>query len=1026
MTELPRGGKSFLAVFGSMKDNGEGNYMRLSKARFKRMLCAMLSGAMILASVSPAFAATARATTMKLEKTEGTVTLKTQNGSARKITTGMRLYNGNTLETAKYSYAHISLDSTKAVKLDQSSSATLRQSGKQLELLVKSGKLFFNVNKKLDEKESMNVRTSTMVTGIRGTCGVVEYVDVNKSKLYLIEGKVTLGSGNNATTVYGGQTATVILQPKKGSGSSEQPGGEDKPGEPEKPGETDKEMEQKVMVETLTEKQIPPVALQEIVADPVLQEKIEQTTELKIEKIEEALEQFEKEEAERIEQEKAEQEKEEEKDQEKEQDEKKEDESTTSSGGGSYTPSTPAPTTATLSGTVSAAAINAALASYNKVTVAENGTDTAGNIVETNVTLEADVSVPAGKVLIMEIGPTSGSGHISVGSGTLVDTVGKASDAISDKNALLCTVNGTSVYALELNTQVADYINEYAQKSVSVSVDFRNNATVKSNITLKPASGSNKEIQLNMNENTLEINSGTLTLASNVSISGSTSNALVLLSGGNLNLQGTSTNANTVIDNTGAGAAIKSTGGTVTWNDTGLAVANLNGVHLAIDGASVSGEMVTIPKWVTVRAGCVPIWDSNGKKITLKSVQSEFTSGTVTAAELNQALSVHTTVTVGSNANAKLSSGDTVTVPNGKTLRIQSQVTSSGDSSDQSYSNGFDLNQGTITLKDNASLYVSGYVWGTGTINAGETNGAEVLVTDGGTLSASQLNLTKGSSIINSGTIDTGTITTDGTETIQNYALIKTQKYEHLADTSGTGKYSGVPNSVLVNNSDLSGLLSGVSLLAYANVSETDTVGLQYFYTDGTLGTKMAERINTIKTNSGVDALKSASQVWWHFENDALVPSDANIKLTDFHANMGAHKLQVQGTLTLTGTVSISGEGSQTSDGSNQYAVIYLTGNGILNFDEKASGTISNISKLENHYVIAADTTVQKAQERVNWLSASLSITPGIQQVQYTLQGITSATDTTGITITAPSYLKLPDNITLQFRDGTLGFPIEV
>ena len=67
-----------------------------------------------------------RATTMKLEKTTGTVTLKTQNGTARKITGGMRLYNGNTLQTGADSYAYVSLDSSKAVKMDENSQATLR------------------------------------------------------------------------------------------------------------------------------------------------------------------------------------------------------------------------------------------------------------------------------------------------------------------------------------------------------------------------------------------------------------------------------------------------------------------------------------------------------------------------------------------------------------------------------------------------------------------------------------------------------------------------------------------------------------------------------------------------------------------------------------------------------------------------------------------------------------------------------------------------------------------------------------
>ena len=48
------------------------------------MICIMTASA-----ITPTFAATARATTMKLEKTEGQVTLKTQNGSVRKITNGM-------------------------------------------------------------------------------------------------------------------------------------------------------------------------------------------------------------------------------------------------------------------------------------------------------------------------------------------------------------------------------------------------------------------------------------------------------------------------------------------------------------------------------------------------------------------------------------------------------------------------------------------------------------------------------------------------------------------------------------------------------------------------------------------------------------------------------------------------------------------------------------------------------------------------------------------------------------------------
>ncbi len=1057
--------------------------MRRKKINLKAIVCALMSGAMIMASVAPASAATARATTMKLEKIEGTVTLKTQNGSARKITKGMRLYNGNTLATAKYSYAHISLDSTKAVKLDQSSSATLRQSGKQLELLVKSGKLFFNVSSPLTEKEDMNIRTSTMVTGIRGTCGAVEYVDVNKSKLYLIEGQVTLGSGDNATTVYGGQTATVVLQPKQETGGSEQPGGENKPGES---GETDKEMEQKVMVETLTEEQIPPVALQEIVADPILQAKIEQTTKLKIEKIEEALEQFEKEEAERIEQEKAEQENEEEKDQE-EQDEKKEDESTTSSGGGSYTPSTPVITETTLSGTVTPGAIEAAFQDYQRVHIGADAT----MVFSANDTL----TIPGGKMLHIwgkkEIPTTT---TITVGDGTtqgllcIVEsasfTAGTinvlANSRLEDHGTLICasvdggasttlinnkelTVNGTmhlsngaiyenhgtltgnnltsdggatikntslislsGVYtstgtdtygdteeALLISTNTstgmptgnqngsllmsagnsyyyARSINQLVRENMKiagtgVTWQFAKNAEISAGDTVEFA-----DFNANMYGNELQI-LGELTLSGSTNITGTGSATVRLKSGGKLILSGESTSS--VIGNMGSGSAVVSDGGTFEWNDIGCYIAGET-VSAAIASAksSDSNTRAELPSWVTVKTGYVPIW--TGSQIQLQ-IPEIFTSGNVTVDELNLSLSTNQTVTFGSEAKITLRSGDKVTVPNGKTLDVQAKITEITGG----YAYGFNMLPGSVLdLEDGATLKVTNTVGMNGTINVG--NNAAVLVEDNGKLQADAINLAAGSKITNHGTIDGGKITSAGSSCIVNCSLIKLTAAYTITGTS-EDEYQGNEDSAVVSGQE-STAMPGDSLLA-VNSDQS-----MYCYAS--------------QLNANVAAYMNDST--WTFSKDAIVPSTENgITLTNFNADLGAYKLQVQGTLTLTGTVSISGEGSQTSDGNDQCAVIYLTGSGILNFDEKVSGTISNISKLENYYVIAADTTVQNARERVNWLSASLSITTGTQKVQYTIQGIKSTADSTGIT--APSYLKLPDNVTLQFQNGTLSFPIQ-
>lgn len=961
----------------------------------------MLTGAMIMVSVAPASAATARATTMKLEKTQGTVTLKTQNGSALKITKGMRLYNGNTLATAKYSYAHISLDSTKAVKLDQSSSATLRQSGKQLELLVKSGKLFFNVSKKLSTKESMNVRTSTMVTGVRGTCGVVEYVNQNKSKLYLIEGQVTLGTGQNATVVQGGQVATVILEAKPASTDPGKPG--ETPVDPEKPDETDKEVKQKVIVEKLTEKTIPPVALQEIVADPVLKEKIEQTTELKIEKIEEALEQFEAEEAERIEQEKAEQEKEEEKDKDKEQEDKKEDENTTSSGGGSYTPSTPVITETTLSGTVTRGAIQAAFQDYQRVHIGTNATmqfsanDTLTipggkmlhiwgkqEIPTTTITVGdgttqgllcvvASASLTAGTINVMAnsrledhgtlscaslnggakallinnkqltvtgnmhlsdgtayenhgtlianeiesdggatIKNTSlmrlGGSYISKGSDTYLDDAGAAVISTNESTAmptgnqngslLMSAGNSYYYYARSMNQLVRDNMS---LAGTGITWKFAKDAEIPVGGTVELAN-----FKANMGNYSLLI-IGTLTLSGATSIEGSSSTATVRVMGGKLILADSSdSSATETIKNTGSGYAIGWGSGTMEWNDASMQIISAAGKDHIMQGVQPDDNGTVL---MSSASYCVKPTDyviqcdvkNNTLKLLYLPASFEKSSDNLTVDRLNAALEYYSSVKIGENMSLSMSSGQTVTIPTGRTLHIASKESGTDDAG---YRGSVSMEENAnIILENNATLKVSGTITGNGTIgNTADVTASYITVESTGTIRANEI-LLKGCNLDNSGTIDAGTITTDGTETINNYALIKTQEYSHQEGTTGTGTYNGRPGSVLVNNSDLRDLVSGASLLAYANISETDEDGLQYFYSDsnGTLGTKMAERIHTIKTHSGVEKLENANAVWWHFKRDALVPSDAEITLTDFNAAMGAHIFTIKGTLKLSG-----------------------------------------------------------------------------------------------------------------------------
>lgn len=172
----------------------------------KRFLAILAVCALAFSLCAPVEAKTAKAATMRLEKTQGTVTLKSGAGKTLTQSDGMKLYSGNSLADAAKSYAWVSLDSSKAVKLGASSSVTVKQSGKKLELNLTSGKLFFDVKTPLTSDESLSIRTSTTVTGIRGTCGVVEAIKDSET-----------GEDCTRVTIFEGSVVVTTAEPAAGT-----------------------------------------------------------------------------------------------------------------------------------------------------------------------------------------------------------------------------------------------------------------------------------------------------------------------------------------------------------------------------------------------------------------------------------------------------------------------------------------------------------------------------------------------------------------------------------------------------------------------------------------------------------------------------------------------------------------------------------------------------------------------------------------------------------------------------------------
>lgn len=158
-----------------------------------------------------------KATDIQLKKTEGSVGILNEEGESLPPQEDMKLYSGYEVSTRKRSHAWMNLDNVKLAKLDASSQIEITKNGKDLEILVNQGKLYFHVTEPLEEDETLNIRTSTMAVGIRGTCGWVEASDEKEMKVYILEGTVECsiaasGEGQKMTaSVSGGEMAELTF-----------------------------------------------------------------------------------------------------------------------------------------------------------------------------------------------------------------------------------------------------------------------------------------------------------------------------------------------------------------------------------------------------------------------------------------------------------------------------------------------------------------------------------------------------------------------------------------------------------------------------------------------------------------------------------------------------------------------------------------------------------------------------------------------------------------------------------------------
>ena len=175
----------------------------------KKFLSVILILCLVFASAVPVFAADASGTSLELVKYKGKVTVTTSAGKNVELKSdkGTKLVSGYTVKTGAASYAYISLDQTQAVKMDASTTVTIDQNGKKLDINLISGTLSYDVKAPLKKDQSTTVSTSNSITGIRGTFGLVRtFFDITLgrqiSTTILFEGHSKVSTlGNNGSVV---------------------------------------------------------------------------------------------------------------------------------------------------------------------------------------------------------------------------------------------------------------------------------------------------------------------------------------------------------------------------------------------------------------------------------------------------------------------------------------------------------------------------------------------------------------------------------------------------------------------------------------------------------------------------------------------------------------------------------------------------------------------------------------------------------------------------------------------------------
>ena len=140
----------------------------------RRLITMFLVLALTALFTGAALAESYTATTMRLLHYEGDVQIEDASGNPRFIMENARFDSGEAMTTGADGIASVGLDDSAIVTLDNNTRVAFEKNANAMKLTVNEGQLLLDVQEKLDENETLDIQTSTMVVGIRGTIVFVE------------------------------------------------------------------------------------------------------------------------------------------------------------------------------------------------------------------------------------------------------------------------------------------------------------------------------------------------------------------------------------------------------------------------------------------------------------------------------------------------------------------------------------------------------------------------------------------------------------------------------------------------------------------------------------------------------------------------------------------------------------------------------------------------------------------------------------------------------------------------------------